>query len=76
MFDESPNPFRSGLPADELTFLESIYAHDEPLSDAELCELAEREARRRSTANIVAVGNCAAVEAIIRLFDPNHRPAA
>lgn len=58
----------AGLPADELEFLESIYANETSLTDEELNELAEREERRKSTSNIVAVGNCKAVEAIIALF--------
>lgn len=76
MFDEPCNPFRSGLPADEFDVLNAMYDSQTELSDLELNELAEAESRRRSTANVIAVGNCAAVDAIIRLFDPNHRPAA
>lgn len=62
-------------PADAYDGLDEWYAmHDDGLTDADLCILAEREACRMSTANIVAVGACHAVDAICNLFDP--RPAA
>ena len=72
-----PSPFRSsGLPDDFHAFMSAVLAFEEPLSEAELEALAQREMERQMSEDInAAIAHTRAVSAVLAEVFPTLVPS-